>query len=924
MGRRDVRRHRGRSVLILLMIGLPVLLITAGATVFASTSPDAAATAPYAYGSGQALIPARVETKQLDQDVTGSGWGVSDSAPDATPIPGYAADPAAAVGALVHGVATALKEGSVVVDLGGRHISVNALGVALAPAEDLGERAHLVSGRWPVDETEVVVTTWGTRLGLPTTGTVAISPDHAEAARGRTVVGVADAVTGDGNGVRPAAVVLTPWQEPTSWLITDAPPVTWHVVRSLNRHGLVVSSRALIGVSPEDLPGMNMGSGSSGADLGVVAAAATAMLLFTTALLAGPAFAISAIRQRRTLALSAANGATRAQIRRTVLAQAVVLGGVATGVAVTAGVGAVVAARPLLATRLDDRLALGVQVPWALVLVVAGAAMLSAVVAALVPSRALGRLDIVRALTGQESPRPAHPRLAATGGVLLGVGAALTLVATGVDGGQQPGAPLILGIALITTGALLAVPGNLTLSARWGGRLPLAPRMAVRDSARQRARTTPTVAAIMATAALFSAASVAVASDTAESANTYIPSSAPGTALVRVDESAASPLDEVVSGIDPAIVVIRSGALTTSESVGVGTGPGLVVLAQRQGCTWEQSLPSADHFPEARCLSLTNSPYGESGSVRVVPTAQLTVLLGLDADQQAAVGRGAIIVPDPATVPTAARTGTFDALRPATTDLVDGSVRFWVARAELDLSGMPTSTELPQTVTIPALVIPWEQFVRGETSDQGGWGAYLTSEQATDLGWPQSVQRPQLLDPDGPISAATADQIRAGLEQTTEYAQVSVERGFERDDTPIILGAMTVIALIILVATFVSTALSMAEQLPLMGTLAAVGATRMTRRKLAAAQAFHLAGLGALVGTAIGLLPGIAAGRLVTTTFGNQSFTQDGSVVSDQIGPFLTIPWLQIAAPVVVIPLFAAAFAFVSILRTPTVTRRAT
>lgn len=928
MARRDVRRHRGRSVLILLMIGLPVLLITAGATVFASTSPDVAATAPYAYGPGQALIPARLEPKQIEQDVTGSGWGTSGTAADATPIPGYAADPAKAVGDLVDGTATALTQGSVAVEVGGAQVAVSALGVALGAAEDLGERAHLVSGRWPANDTEVVITTWGTRLGLPTTGTVSISPDREAPATERTVVGVAEAVTGDGNGVRPAGVVLTPWQDPDHWLITGAPPVTWDVVQSLNQHGLIVTSRALIGVSPDELPGAVMGSGSSGADLALVAAAAIAMLLFTTALLAGPAFAISAIRQRRTLALSAANGATRAQVRRTVLAQAVVLGGIATGVAVIAGIGAVVAARPLLATRLDDRLALGVHVPWMLVLIVAGAAILSAVVAALMPSRALGRLDIVRALTGQESPRPAHPRLAAAGGVLLGAGAALTLVPTAVDGGQQPGAPLILGIALITIGALLAVPGILTLSARWGGRLPLAPRMAVRDSARQRARTTPTVAAVMATAALFSAASVAIASDTAERAHTYMPSSAPGTALVGVDDPEAPRLDQVVAGVDTSIVVIRSGALVTSANVGSGpqpdTAPGLVVLAQRKGCAFEQSLVSTTSIPEEQCRSLTNNPFGDGGAVRVVRSDQLAVLLGLDAKQQEATARGAIIVPDPATIPTTARPGTFDSRSLATVDVVDGTVRFWVADAQIDPGGMASSTQPPQTVTMPALVIPWGQFVRGQTSDWGGWGGYLTSEKATDLGWPQAVQRPQLLDPAGPISSATADKIRAGLEQRTQYAEVSVERGFERDDTPIILGAMIVIALIILVATFVSTALSMAEQLPLMGTLASVGATRMTRRKLAASQAFHLAGLGALVGTAIGVLPGIAAGRLVTTTMRTSPGVLDPSLTPQVVGPFVVIPWLQIAAPVVIVPIIAAVFAFVSIRRAPTVTRRAT
>ena len=64
------------------------------------------------------------------------------------------------------------------------------------------------------------------------------------------------------------------------------------------------------------------------------------MLFILTTLLVGPAFAVSAARQRRTLALAATNGAETRQLRRTVLAQALVarrhLGG---GRAWSSGVG---------------------------------------------------------------------------------------------------------------------------------------------------------------------------------------------------------------------------------------------------------------------------------------------------------------------------------------------------------------------------------------------------------------------------------------------------------------------------------------------------------------------------------------------------------------------------------------------------------
>ena len=65
-------------------------------------------------------------------------------------------------------------------------------------------------------------------------------------------------------------------------------------------------------------------------------------------------------------------------------------------------------------------------------------------------------------------------------------------------------------------------------------------------------------------------------------------------------------------------------------------------------------------------------------------------------------------------------------------------------------------------------------------------------------------------------------------------------------------------ALLLLIVTLISTALSLSEQRADLGTFAAVGATRRTRRRLAAAQAMVVGLIGALVGIAVGLVPGIA------------------------------------------------------------------
>ncbi len=946
MARRDVRRHRGRSLLILLMIGLPVMLISAGATLAFSMNLDNARQAPYLFGTGEAIVQGPVEPKQITQEALGRGYGSDEHTAPARAIPGFETDPTKAIGTLTGGTAIPLTEGRIRAEVGATKVDVNALGVTLDPRADLGDRAHLVSGRWPQNDTEVVVTTWGAGGGLPTSGTLAVdtSTDRDGTFVPRTVVGVAEAVSGAGLGgpLAPAWIVLTPWEGAASvpgttptWLITNRGPVSWQEVQKLNTYGLVMVARSMWTLPADQLPGQdNYGSyvDSVGSGTAIAIAGAAAGLLFTTALLAGPAFAVSASRQRRTLALSAANGASRAQLRRTILAQAVVLGGLSTAVGMALGTGLVAALRPWLARVMNEQLVFGLDVPWGFLAAVAGSAMLSAVVAALLPARTLGRLDIVRAMRGQEVARPVRHRLTVIGVVLLGLGAVLTLTQVNVaDNGQQAGFGLIGGSALLTIGALCAVPGLLVLAGRLGSHLPLSARMAARDSARQRARTGPTVAAVMAGAALLSASVIAISSDTAEQAHTYVPNVAMGTGLTYDSRLGPARVAEITASVAPNLVVIQSGTLASAVTEDGGPFPapntaGRLVQAQRTGCTFEQSRPTQMSGPDQKCWSIGTDGMMGGGMIRTASARDLGILLHLDGTQRKAVEDGAVVLPDVSSVPKPPRPGTFDSWRPTPVDVQAGTVRFWVADGTGDENGMFKASAAPTTVSLPALVPPWDQYIRGQSMDMGGYSAYLATETADRLGWAHQPGFVQLVDPRGSIDRGTEERLTTAFQAVSESTSVRVERGFERDDTIAILVLMGIIGLIILVATFVSTALSMAEQLPMMGTLAAVGATRMTRRKLAAAQAFLLSGLGALVGAAIGIFPGIASAKTVTTTFGGNGFGgyYDGSTPPEMTGPFVVIPWLQIIVPILVIPIIAAVFAFVSIRRAPAVTRRTT
>ena len=77
-------------------------------------------------------------------------------------------------------------------------------------------------------------------------------------------------------------------------------------------------------------------------------------------------------------------------------------------------------------------------------------------------------------------------------------------------------------------------------------------------------------------------------------------------------------------------------------------------------------------------------------------------------------------------------------------------------------------------------------------------------------------------------------------------------------------------AALLLAVTLISTALSLAEQQADMGTFAAVGATRRTRRALAGSQAVVVGLIGAVLGVVVGLFPGIAISYPLTATSWNQ------------------------------------------------------
>jgi putative ABC transport system permease protein len=904
MARRDLRRHKGRSALVFAMVSLPVTLIVAVACFGATEQASPVDLIPAAMGSGQAVIsgpqPGPVEQAPDAQ-------GYDSTGENAAPIPGYVQghDNSAAFSALTHGTAvlTGVTESRYVE--GERRIRVEAL-VLADLTRQWGDKAHLTSGRWPTSAAELAVTPSGVAKGMPTSGAITLSADGT--AHRVTVVGTATALTKDGG--QPDYVVTAPLPGATSsdgwgfgdqYILLRDTPVTWHEVQQLNRYGLLVQSASVLRdpPPPSELPQAVRDSiGFANDTAAQVVAVGAVMLFILTTLLVGPAFAVSATRARRTLALAASNGAETRQLRRTVLAQAVVLGIVsALGGCLIGGVGSYLAIRAWAAAHPSWPTGhLPFDIPWNAVAILVPCAVLSAVVAALLPSLRLGRLDIVGVMRGQNvSPR--LNRILPVVGIVVAVAGGLALVATTRGHGREIGIA-VAAIALVL-GTLMVVPALLVLGGRVAAPLPLPARMATRDAARHRSRATPTVAAILAAVSALTAFSIGLASDTQQRMNSYQPQALSGEGFIGTyDAESRSAAESTVKAHAPGLVATP---LLIVEPEQLAQGPGApaaaddmpFVAALPRGCTLAV-LTDFSNPLQARCAALTSLPYANA-RIAALPAAEIARRLHLDPADAAVVARGGIAVAVP------------DLSGSSSLTFVKGVFHSDAQKGDVSGVVQQGSDQLP-VVAAPA-------SRRTDGAMPGQAAALVTPETARRLGWPLTQEQLLLRDPNGAISQQTEQGLDERIGDTGDFY---VERGFQRDDKVVMEIMFGAAALLILIVTLISTALSLAEQQADIGTFAAVGATRRTRRALAAAQAVLVGLLGSALGVAVGLAPGLAVTYPLTAEAWDPL-----TGAARAVPPTVVIPWTPLLAVVVGVPLLAGLLSAAAIRRAPTVTRRA-
>jgi putative ABC transport system permease protein len=148
-----------------------------------------------------------------------------------------------------------------------------------------------------------------------------------------------------------------------------------------------------------------------------------------------------------------------------------------------------------------------------------------------------------------------------------------------------------------------------------------------------------------------------------------------------------------------------------------------------------------------------------------------------------------------------------------------------------------------------------------------------------------------------PLTPTQESDLRQVLTSQDASSYVYVERGYQPPSAQkILLWILFGLAAVLMIGgTLTATFLALSDARPDLATLSAVGASPRTRRAVASAYAVAIGFVGAVLGAAVGFIPGVAVSYPLTRSY---------------FGPgpshYLSIPWLEILAVVVALPVVTA------------------
>jgi putative ABC transport system permease protein len=721
-----------------------------------------------------------------------------------------------------------------------------------------------LSGQAPTSDGEVALTPAAVdRLGAGIGATVRL----ADGSRSFRVVGTVE----DPANLQATAIVLHPQALPltdVTWLVGTPGPLTWPQVKDLNTHGLIALSRQVLANPPSDSEKYPLGIHyNTGEELPAgVLTLVGGLAMLEIVLLAGPAFAVGARRRQRDLALMSASGAAPAQVRRIVLADGVVLGAVAAVTGVVVGVAVAMATHSTVEGYLTRRSGEFRMYPLALGILV-GAAVLTGVLAALVPAWISSRQDVVTALAGRRGITRSRRRWPILGLVLAGAGAAGEVFAAS----RQDMGIVLLGLILIELGLVLCTPAIVGLVARVGRLLPVAARIALRDTSRNRTAAAPAISAVMAAVVGSMAISVVLVATTKRDEAGF---------SGRLGDVSVYP----VGNAGPSVAVSAETESTVRNLLPVEQVHQVSLLScagrdcflypkARPGleCPWSTRLGSltADDQRAARadprCAGVGTDHSYFGGSFGFTPGPTVVI------EPEAAAAVANISAEDGAVAAAAMRSGAV---------VVDDPRYLENGRVTLNVRLFRNDDQQANTVTAAGFALPHQPKAPL---------TMMTKETARSLGL---SSQPLLTFATTSRMPTVAEQDRLQAALGGEYA-VQVARGPERSNQALVILAIAA-GVIALGAAGMATGLAAADSRAALGTLAAVGASPRLRRALSLSQSGVIAGLGSV----LGVIAGLGASTAVLFTQ-NRGFADAWPAPQ----PFpISIPWLNLLVALLVVP----------------------
>ncbi|MFD8688038.1 FtsX-like permease family protein [Streptomyces sp. NPDC059651] len=934
IARRDALRAKGRSALVVAMIALPVLGVTAADVTYRSVDNTEAEQLTARMGSADALF-SDPGMGPLQQMPDGNAYDIAgDTAPegDLPPID----------------MRTALPEGARAVSIRSVPASVTTA-YGLTNTEIVEFRASdpmargmvdLVEGEFPGGTGEMAATkpfldSSGLHIGSRTT--------VKSAGRTYTITGVIeqhDDLAARKLYADPGAVIA-PWQAAsgkdkkvlppntgsTEWLVKGpgGAGVGWGDVLAANKAGALVVSRQLVLDPPPDseVPMARSMSGYGSNDSVEASAAVVtvvAMALLEIVLLAGPAFAVGARRSRRQLGLVGTCGGDRRHVRAIVLSGGLVLGAIGAVTGVAAGLLLTVVFRPLIEEWAGQRFGSLVLKPTEL-LVIAALGLVTGLLAAFAPAIVAARQSVLESLTGRRGVRRSSRVLPTVGGCVLALG-----IAVAVYGGTSGESTLVAGGSVVAELGLLAcIPLIVGLLGRLGRRLPLSPRMALRDAARNRGRTAPAVAAVMAAVAGSVAIATYMSSSLAESDQDYTPMLAQGTmVLSATDAESAERLPLARASVEQNMAV--SGGHADFSRVWAGsdcnvyyededscgsmelvkpTGKGHTCPLNTKGAKELAARLSAEEHRRMMRSPACMDEYTSSGSFS---SESNNIVVG-----GPELLRTYAKLDDPAAT---------EALKAGTPVLLN---RAYAKNGEITLKAVHTYNAKDKTnrKLHPGPARTSTDRIKVYVADAEyaatpGIRMILPQRAAERLGLHTEASGSVYAVPHPPSDAeeqrvsAAIDQAGGGLWLQTEH--------IPGDRESVILLILTLFAgVVTLGAAAIATGLAKADAEADLTTLSAVGAPPRVRRTLSGFQCLVVALTGVLLGTAAGLIPAVAL-RLVDLRNAMDAMRKEP--MESAFTP-IVLPWATIGLLAVVVPLLAGVLAAALTRSRLTLSRRA-